>query len=281
MKKSFFTGILIVWLIGDCYSTDKPNVCILFNINEQKYKDRYYPNIPKLEKRLADSISFLLNTRLPLFDFITGKESSDTLLIELTRNASGMNSKTFDIDFVLTLSGKNIVKKCAPIHWDFAPKGSFYEFFGGDDSQFVRNVFNKFKGVYKDEEIITKLFRYRLITERAELIKIDCDKKSWLFSFTYGELKVGFESQFKILQLHMETPPIRRKYFIEVKGEENYDELILTEGLDTKQLESETADDLSTLNKNTKMQIIGLQIMKFNPLSGIPVVVKPTNSGIR
>jgi len=273
--------LLIILIHTSAEAIDRPVVTVCFKINETKFANYYGTRIPKIEQQLTDSLTTLLRRNIPFFNFQSTKPSSDTLFFRIVREEGSPSSQFFNIYLQLKFSGKNVKPACQALAWNFAPNGTYYAFIRSD-SEFVLEALKKIKELYNQNgsQIVSRLLCNRLVTEHLSEIGIDFTKRQWNLPFTYGDLEVGLDSQFKIVQQHNEQNQVVRKYHAEVKGVPSRNSHVLIEGLPGGEFEGETFDDLGTLKKSTYRGLIGLYIIQLRQYYEVSVV-RPENSGIQ
>lgn len=275
----FIMSLLALLVALECFCTETPGITVVFDIKEQKYLAYYGDETPQLEAALADSVSSYLRSNFPLFNFQAQTRYHDTLYIEIARKNAHGSSVFFDVILNIRISGGNVKAGSQSIVWSFAPRGKYFEYITSD-VEFVQKVFNQFQNTFDREQMITEIFKHRWITEGLDGININWSKNQWELNFTFNELKIGVESQLKIMQEHLESQAMLRKFFVEVKNIPSANSRIITEILASRKIGSEICDDISVLQKNTYKGVIGIQIMKLTPFFELGTVVAPSNSGI-
>jgi hypothetical protein len=276
------TLCLFCILIYACVQAiDRPVVTVNFKISETKFTNHYGTRISQLEARLTDSLTALLRRNIPFFNFQSSKPASDTLYFNIVREEDSAARQFFNIYLQLTFSGKNVKPACQPLSWNFAPNGTYYAFIRSD-GEFVLEVLKKIKELYNQNgsQIVSRLLCNRLVTEHLSEIGIDFSKRQWNLPFTYGDLEVGLDSKFKIVQQHNEQNQVVRKYHAEVKGVPARNSRVMIEGLPGGQFDGETFDDLGTLKKSTYRGLIGIYIIQLRQFYEVSIV-RPEDSGIQ
>jgi hypothetical protein len=273
--------LLCVFICAGAEAIDRPVITVKFKISEKNFMQYYGARTRQLESRIADSLTALLRKSIPFFGFQLSKPSSDTLYFEIMREEGSSSSQFFNIYLQLRFSGKNVKPACHPLTWNFAPNGTYYAFIRSDN-EFVLEALKKIKELYNQNgsQIVNRLLCNRLITEHAGEIAIDFTKRQWSLPFTYGDLEVGLDSKFKIVQQHNEQNQIVRKYHAEVKGLPSRNAHVLMEGLPGGEFDGETFDDLGTLKKSTYRGLIGIYIIQLRQFYEVSIVA-PEHSGIQ
>lgn len=279
--KAFVSVIWCLCFSISAWAIDRPEIAVTFRITEKKFTSYYGAKTVQLENRIRDSLTAVLGRTIPFFNFQFTRPSTDTLHFKIVREESATSPQFFDVYLQVTFSGKNVKPACQPLTWNFAPNGTYYTFLRSEN-EFVLEALKKIRELYNQHggQIVSRLLSNRLITEHVAQIGIDFTRRQWKLPFTYGELQVGLDSKFKVVQEHNEQNQVVRKYQAEVKGVPSRDSRVLIEALPGGVFDGESFDDPKTLKQGTYRGFIGLYIIQLKHFYEVSIV-KPQNSGIQ
>ena len=217
---------------------------------------------------LADTIAYFLNKELPIFNYGSSLNATDTLHLHLKSEGGGF---IYDLLLDIQFFGQKVVKESQEI-WKLNDNDSWYAHTikSQDPNIFVANVYQRFKDLFDRDLFVAQFFRNRMISGEA-IQTVDFTGKKWTLSLTYEELPIGFETRIKILQAHAGNT---RKFFAEVRGfnvNQNTGERIITKALDILSINNEFVDPLSELTQADFESMIGFSIIKYEPFRPLNV----------